>query len=81
LTYAILFNKKYSQDLDNQKNIKKIIVFANQSNIDLKDIDKIAIDTQKIDIFANDSNYMKYTENLFDSEMVYIGANIIEITH
>lgn len=77
LIYAILFNK---QNLENQKNIRKIIVFAKQSNIDLKYIDKIAIDTQEIDIFSYDSNCNKYIENLFDSEMVYIGINTIKIT-
>ena len=79
LTYSILFNKEYSQKLENQKNIKKIIIYAKQSKIDLKSIDTLTIDSKKIDISC-DSNCKIFTENLFNSEFKYIGINTITTT-
>jgi hypothetical protein len=76
LSYAILFNKDYSQILSNQKNIKKVIVFVEQSNIDLEDIEKLNIDYTKIDI--DSSKCDSYIDNLFDSEIKLIGINILE---
>ena len=79
LVYSVLFNKKYSQKLENQKNIKKLIIFAKYSNIDLKDIDTINIDTKKINILSCDSDCNTFIENLFDSEFKYIGINTITV--
>ena len=77
LAYSILFNKEYSQQLENQKNIKKLIIFAKYSNVDLKDIETINIDSKKIDILSCDSDCNIFIENLFDSEFKYIGINTI----
>jgi len=78
LTYAILFNKQFSQILSNQKMIKKIIVFAKQSSIDLKDIDILSLDDTKIDIV--NSKCDSYIDNLFDSKIKFIGVNTLTTT-
>ncbi|MBT5490876.1 hypothetical protein HOK00_00805 [bacterium] len=75
LTYAILFNKQFSQVLSNQKKIKKIIVFVNKSSIDLKDTDKLSLDDTKIDIVNSECD--SYIDNLFDSKIKFIGINTI----
>jgi len=79
LSYSILFNKDYSQQLSNQKNIKKIIIYTKQSVIDLKDIDNLDINIEEeIDIFSSSTHCKTYIENLFDSELKYIGINTIK---
>lgn len=78
LSYAVLFNKEYSQQMTNQKNIKKLIIYAIQSKIDLNDIENLIIDDNKIDILSSCSNCKIYIENLFGSELKYIGINTIK---
>ena len=76
LSYAILFNKAYSQKLENQKKIKKFIVYPKKSNISLDDIDSIDLNLEEIDIMKKDENYLIFEENLFNSEIVFIGIRI-----
>ena len=77
LTYAILFNKSYSKNLENQKNIKKIILYPKVSEIDLNNIDGIELNFDSLDIFRQNANYLIVEDNLFDSEIVFVGVSII----
>jgi len=78
LSYSILFNKEYSQQLTNQKNIKKFIIYAKQSYIDLNNIENLTIDESIIDISSSCVDCSTYIENLFNSELKYIGINTIK---
>jgi len=64
LTYAILFNKSYSQNLENQKNIKKIIIYPKISEIDLNNIDSIRLSFDILDIFTENVNSLIVEDNL-----------------
>ena len=77
LTYAILFNKEYSAQLSNQKNIKKFIIYAKSSSIDLDNIENLCLNTNKIDIFSEDGTFLVYEDNLFDSEIVFVGVGLL----
>jgi len=78
LTYAILFNKEYSAQLINQKNIKKFIIYAKSSSIDLENIENLCLNITEIDIFGEDSDYKVYEDNLFDSKIVFVGVHILK---
>lgn len=79
LTYSVLFNKNYSQNLDNQKNIKKIIIFASKSTINLDREYHLSINESllNIDSFPNDDNCFEVKENLFDSKIFFIGIPLL----
>ena len=77
LTYSILFNKEYSAQLSNQKNIKKFIIYAKTSDIDLKKIENICLNINEIDIFSEDDTFLVYEDNLFDSKIVFIGVDLL----
>ena len=79
LTYAILFNKEYSAQLINQKNIKKFVIYAKKSNVDLGNIENICLNVNEINIFNNDSDFLVYEDNLFDSQIVFVGVNLLVI--
>lgn len=78
LTYAILFNKEYSAQLINQKNIKKFIIYAKSSNVDLGNIENICLNVNEINIY-NNNDFLVYEDNLFDSEIVFLGVNLLVI--
>jgi len=73
LTYAILFNKEYSAQLFNQTNVKKFIIYAKSSKVNLNNIKSLRLNIQEIDIFSEDDSYLIYEDNLFDSKIVFIG--------
>jgi hypothetical protein len=77
LTYAILFNKAYSQNLQNQKYIKKFIIYTKTSSVDLNKITNLSLNINKIDIFTKNDNFLYYEDNLFDSEIIFIGLEFL----
>jgi len=77
LSYAILFNKEYSAQLINQKNIKKFIIYAKYSSVELDNIENIYLNISEIDVFSGDDCYHVYEDNLFDSEIVFVGIYLI----
>jgi len=79
LTYSVLFNKNYSQNLDNQKNIKKIIIFASKSTINLDTEYQLSINESILDIdnIPGDNNCFEEKENLFDSKIFFIGIPLL----
>jgi len=77
LTYSILFNKKYSQNLQNQKKIKKFIIYTKLSNIDLNNIENIYLNIENINIFKIKESYKVYEDNLFNSKIIFIQLNLI----
>lgn len=76
LVYAILFNKKHSQILENQKVVKKVIIYAHKSEVDLDDIDNLKLNTAAIDI--NKDPKLSYTDNVFDTVINFIGIKILQ---
>jgi len=71
LTYSILFNKEYSQNLINQKNIRKIIIYIEKSIINLDEVENLIFDFSQINVINNES-FKIYKDNLFDSEFCYL---------
>jgi hypothetical protein len=79
LSYSILFNKEYSAQLSNQKNIKKFIVFVKSSTINLNQLDYITINENTIDIFDENIKYTAIKENLLDTEIIFIPIEVFKI--
>jgi len=77
LTYAILFNKEYSAQLINQKNIKKFIIYVKSSNVALDNIENLCLNIGEIDIFSENDDYSVYEDNLFDSEIIFVGVELV----
>jgi len=76
LVYAILFNKKHSQVVENQNAIKKIIIYANKSKVDLKYTNNLKLDATAIDIYKD--HKLSYTDNVFDTVINFIGIKILQ---
>ncbi|MCT7529513.1 hypothetical protein N5T79_10170 [Aliarcobacter cryaerophilus] len=70
LVYSILFNKEYYTNLENQKDIKKIIIYTEKSNIDINFIDNITLNFDSINLCLD--SYDFFQENLFDSNFIFI---------
>ncbi len=70
LIYSILFNKEYSQTIENQKNIKKFIIYADTSEVDLDNIDTLTLNSAPIDIF-NTAPDILCEDNVLDSYIRY----------
>ena len=73
LTYGILFNKEFSQNLANQKEIKKTIIYVEKSDINLNRINELQLNLERIDI--EELTY-SYGDNLFDSQIGFIGIKV-----
>jgi len=80
LIYALLFNKEYSSELKNQKNIKKIIIYPELSNINLDNIENLDFDINNIELFSTQSNHLYYDDNIFDTQITFIPINIFTIS-
>lgn len=76
LIYSLLFNKEFSVNLNNQKHIKKIIVYANKSTLNLNEINKINFDLGNIDLEHSD---FEAIDNIFASNINFIGINVLSI--
>lgn len=76
LVYSLLFNKEFSLNLSNQKYIKKVIIYAEKSTIELADISTLELDFENIDL--NESGYEVYRDNLFDSDFIFIPISILK---
>ncbi|MGJ0310680.1 hypothetical protein [Aliarcobacter cryaerophilus] len=77
LVYSILFNKEYSLHLENQKNIKKIIIYAEKSNIDINFIENIGLNFDDMDLYSD--SYNSFKENLFESNFIFVPIKTIKI--
>ncbi|EIF51377.1 hypothetical protein [Sulfurovum sp. AR] len=77
LVYSILFNKAYSKELSNQKNIKKVIVYADKSVVDLDNIDTLSLNTDPIDLFDIEPDII-CNDNVLDSQIEYIGIKTLK---
>lgn len=72
---VLIYSKLFNKSIENQNLIKKIIVFAEYSDIDLDDINKIAINSSEaIDIEKCD---WYYNEMIFDSQIGFIGLKTL----
>jgi hypothetical protein len=76
LIYSLLFNKEFSVNLNNQKHIKKIIVYANKSTLNLNEINEINFDLESIDLKHSD---FEAIDNIFASNINFIGINVLSI--
>jgi hypothetical protein len=76
LIYSLLFNKEFSMDLNNQKYIKKIIIYAKKTKFNLNDIEDIQFNFDCIDINNTD---FKAEDNIFASNLQFIGINLLAI--
>jgi len=79
LTYALLFNKEYSAQLVNQKNIKKFIIYTKSSSVKLDNIERLSLNIRNIDIFNEDNRYLVYEDNLFDSKIRFISIQFLTL--
>ncbi len=70
LIYSKLFNKNI--DL---KKVKKIIIYAKKSKIDINEIENIDINLESINIDKKEI-FESYNENVFDSEIKLLGIEI-----
>lgn len=70
LTYAILFNKEFSNNLVNQKKIQKIIVYVEKTDINLDSIDMLKLNDIAINLSEPTHSY---NDNIFDSKVNIIG--------
>jgi len=72
---VLIYSKLFNKDITNQNTIKKIIVFAEKSEIDLNKVDQIAINSEgAIDIEQCD---WEYDEKAFDSKIGFIGMRTL----
>ena len=72
---VLIYSKLFNKNISDQNSIKKIIVFAEKSDINLDNIDKIAINrTRAIDIDKYD---WEYDEMAFDSQIGFIGMKTL----
>ena len=78
LVYSMLFNKEFSNTISNQQYIKKVIIFAKESEIDMNNIDSLKLNIDELDIFIEYDNIIECKDNLFDSRVVFIAINIID---
>lgn len=68
---VLIYSKLFNKDVNDNNKIKKVIVFAETSSIDLDNIDNIVINNaESIDIFTCD---YQYNETIFDSHIGFIG--------
>lgn len=74
LIYSLLFNKEFSMDLNNQKYIKKIIVYAKKNKIHLNSIQNIEFNLDCININSTD---LEAEDNIFASNLQFIGINLL----
>ncbi len=77
LIYSILFNKEYSQTIENQKNIEKFIIYADRSKVHLDNIETLVLDTEPIDIFTIKPDIL-CDDNVLDSHIEYIGIKTLQ---
>jgi len=77
LIYAMLFNKEYSQVLENQKNIKKFIIYAHSSEIYLDNIENLQLNIEPINVFTTDPDITQ-EDNVMDSYIYYIGIQTLQ---
>jgi len=77
LIYARLFNKEFTTDLNNMKKIRKVILYAEKTVIDLDDFDveKMNLDESEIDILRPTKIFI---ENVFDSDIYLTGIHIFK---
>ncbi len=73
---VLVYSKLFNQSVAEQNNIKKIIVFAQHSEIDLDYIDNIAIDSAEAIQIENCDWYD--TEMLFGSKIGFIGIKTLQ---
>ncbi len=76
LVYSLLFNKEFSSILSNQKYIKKAIIYAEKSIIEMNDISNLELDFNHIDLETE--GYEFYRENLFNSDMLFIPIKVLK---
>lgn len=76
LVYAILFNKDFSQELGNQNKIKKIIICAKQSFINIESIDRLQLNIDSVDIDCIDCEILD--DNVLDSKIKRIATTLIK---
>lgn len=74
LIYSLLFNKEFSINFDNQEYIKKIIVYALKTKINLNEINTLDFNLESIDI--NTSTFTAI-DNIFNSYIQFIGINLL----
>ena len=72
LIYSKLFNKNI--DL---KKVKKIIIYAKKSKIDINEIENIDINLESINIDEKEI-FESYNENVFDSKIKLLGVDIFK---
>ncbi|MFA5502342.1 MAG: hypothetical protein WC253_06885 [Sulfurovaceae bacterium] len=77
LIYSILFNKAYSKETKNQKNIKKIIVYADKSVVDLDNIDTLSLNIDPMDLFDIEPDII-LEDNVLDTQIKCIGINTLQ---
>lgn len=79
LIYALLFNKMFSQNLQKQENIKKIIIFASKSNININENYNLSINESPLNIneLAQECEYFEYQDNLFNSKILFVGIPLL----
>jgi len=73
---VLVYSKLFNQSITNQNRIKKIIVFAEHSEIDLDHIDNIAMNSTEAIQIENCDWY--YNEMLFGSEIGFIGLKTLQ---
>lgn len=77
LIYSILFNKEYSNILPNQKNIKKIIIYADESEINISNYENLKLNFEPINLECSEC---KYEENVFNSKILFIPIKTIQLS-
>jgi hypothetical protein len=76
LIYSILFNKEFTSTVFNQKYIKKMIIYAEKSDIDIDHIDGLQLQLDSIDLFIQNTNNIVCNDSLFDSEIVFMPIEV-----
>ena len=72
---VLIYSKLFNKNISDQNSVKKIIIFAEKSDINLDSIDKIAVNqTGAIDIDKCD---WEYDEMAFDSKIGFIGMKTL----
>lgn len=73
---VLVYSKLFNQGIDDQNDIKKIIVFAKHSKIDLDYIDNIAINSRKVIKIESCDWYD--SEMLFGSKIGFVGMETLQ---
>jgi hypothetical protein len=76
LIYSLLFNKEFSMDLNNQKYIKKIIIYAKKTKFHLDYIQDIEFNLDCINISDTD---FEAEDNIFASNLQFIGISLLSV--